>query len=706
MRVEARVLLLAWLLGGPGVASAEATAQTGAASGRDASVVRYAAAFFADKTPKTAFDMVNLLPGFTLSIGDTTLRGYTDAVGNVLIDGQRPANIRFTLDQVLQRIPADEVDYIEVIRGNSPGIEMLGQTVVANVVRKKKAVRDTLTITAADAVFTDGRNTPSLTLEGTRHGSRGQNFTGAISLSKYVELAEGDGPLATRDASGAVLDRASVKSSAGGDTSYAYGVFSAPLRAGKLSLDGSLSRTDYTYRETDQTIFPAPGAGHVGAHHVGEYLGGPLGGQLTGELGAHYNRALGQTWTSESVLLVNFKDESYKSRSQALGVDGLLEEHDRGGQVLGRTDWRYAARRNLTAEFSLEGAYNWLHTSSLYTYDDVPIPLPNADAAVAEVRGEAAGKLIWTIDKTYQLEVGFRLEHSTISSRADVQQRKMLTYFKPRIVLTITPDRQDQLQFRVEREVSQLDFTNFVASSTPETGAVHAGNTDITPQQAWTLEATWERRVWSQGDFTLTYRRYLLSDVIDRVPIFNPSDPAASFDAPGNIGTGVEDALISSLTAPLDRLGLAHGQLKATGTFLDSKVTDPTTGVKRPITGLNPAEYSISFRQTFPRAKTAWGASFITPCFASSTAKGCATTDYRFDEIDIYRAGGELNAFFEWQPWPDTVLHFEADNILQARYDWAADIFEGPRNAFPLSYSQDRSLTTSPSFLVSLRRTF
>lgn len=705
MRADPRFLLLAWLLFGANAARAEPPASSAPAPARDrggAASVRYAASFFADKNPKTALDMVNLLPGFTLSVGDTSMRGYTDAAGNVLIDGQRPATLQFTLDQVLQRIPVEQVDYIEVIHGDRPGIDMLGQTVVANVVRKKTAVRDTLTLTAQDAAFGDGRDAPSITIEGTAHGRAGQSFAGAFSVSKYVELADGDGPQVDRNAAGARLDRMRVTSAAGGNTGYAYGAFSEPLWAGKLSLDGSLARTDYTYRETDQTSFPTPSVGHVG-----EYLGGPLGGQLTGELGAHFTRGFGPRWTSESVLLVNFKDQSYKSSSQASGTDALFHEHDRGGQVLGRSDWRYAARRNLTAELSLEGAYNWLHTSSAYAWDDAPVPLPDARAAVAEVRGEAAGKLIWSIDRTWQLEVGFRLETSTISSRADTRQRKRLTYFKPRTVLTITPDGHDQLQLRVEREVSQLDFTDFVASSTFDTGgAVHVGDTSIAPQQSWTLEATWDRRFWSQGDLTLTVRRDLLSDVIDRVPIIIPSDPAATFDAPGNIGDGVEDALIAGLTAPLDRFGLAHGQLKATGAFLESEVVDPTTGIKRAITGLDRTEYALSFRQTFPRTRTAWGVSFTTPCSTSNTAKGCTTTDYRFDEVDIFRADGELNAFFECQPWAGTTLHFEADNMLQARYDRVVDLYPGPRNQYPLSSSEDRRLTTSASFLVSLRRTF
>ena len=42
-------------------------------------------------------------------------------------------------NSILQRIPAASVERIEVIRGSAPGIDMQGQSVVANVVRKKDA---------------------------------------------------------------------------------------------------------------------------------------------------------------------------------------------------------------------------------------------------------------------------------------------------------------------------------------------------------------------------------------------------------------------------------------------------------------------------------------------------------------------------------------------------------------------------------------
>jgi len=66
----------------------------------------YKADYFAANQPATAYDMVALLPGFRLQLGDANLRGFSGTVGNVLIDGQLPTSKEDTIDILLRRIPA------------------------------------------------------------------------------------------------------------------------------------------------------------------------------------------------------------------------------------------------------------------------------------------------------------------------------------------------------------------------------------------------------------------------------------------------------------------------------------------------------------------------------------------------------------------------------------------------------------------------
>jgi len=99
-------------------------------------VATYPASFFAEARPATAYDMVSRLPGFTLDTDNaTTVRGFAGTASNILIDGARPTAKNDDITTILQRIPAATVTRIDVIRGGAPGVDMQGQSVVANIIR-------------------------------------------------------------------------------------------------------------------------------------------------------------------------------------------------------------------------------------------------------------------------------------------------------------------------------------------------------------------------------------------------------------------------------------------------------------------------------------------------------------------------------------------------------------------------------------------
>src|SRR4051794_9779078 len=104
------------------------------ASGR----VVYEAGFYAQFAPRTALDMVNQTPGFTLNAGNDQ-RGFSGAIGNVLIDGERLGAKSQSLEDVLLRVPASEVLRIEIRRGAEVAGDASNASVLANVVRTSTA---------------------------------------------------------------------------------------------------------------------------------------------------------------------------------------------------------------------------------------------------------------------------------------------------------------------------------------------------------------------------------------------------------------------------------------------------------------------------------------------------------------------------------------------------------------------------------------
>ncbi|MBO9601745.1 MAG: TonB-dependent receptor plug domain-containing protein [Novosphingobium sp.] len=92
----------------------------------------YVPADFARFAPKSALDMVERAPGFTIRDNEET-RGLGEATANILVNGERVANKAESVYDRMARIPADRVERIEIVDASNFAIPGLaGQ--VANIV--------------------------------------------------------------------------------------------------------------------------------------------------------------------------------------------------------------------------------------------------------------------------------------------------------------------------------------------------------------------------------------------------------------------------------------------------------------------------------------------------------------------------------------------------------------------------------------------
>ena len=98
--------------------------------------------------------MVSRVPGFSVQDGVGS-RGFEGAVGNILINGSRPASKNDTGSSVLSRTLVPQVERIELIRGGAPGIDMQGFSEVVNVVLKREDTRQTV-LTLNSSLFNGG----------------------------------------------------------------------------------------------------------------------------------------------------------------------------------------------------------------------------------------------------------------------------------------------------------------------------------------------------------------------------------------------------------------------------------------------------------------------------------------------------------------------------------------------------------------------
>jgi len=642
-------------------------------------VLTYEAAFFADARPNTAYDMISRLPGFSFDDGNTA-RGFAGTAGNVLIDGQRPTSKTDDLQSILQRIPASDVERIEVIRGGTPGVDMHGQTVVANVVRKKGNSTQ-IVLDVEDNIFMDGHTVPNASVQYTHHAG---DSTYEASLTRYGNFDDsvGNGYHTVTDvATGAVArDRAHTTGmgTGGGFT----GAATVPLFKGQFKVNLALQNSPF-YSTT--TYF-----GQAGTRYLIDDSG-----SSNAELGLHWRGNLGASFELESLFLQRLGHQSDRNSSNEPGLDQLFSSVSDTGESIIRDTVRYQAGSALTLETGLEGAYNYLDGTSGYTTNGASVALPDAKAHVEEKRGEAFLQGTWKIASDWLLEAGSRFETSTISENSDTIQSRSFFYPKPRAVLTWSPGKDTQVRLRYERVVGQLDFNNFVDTGNLGSTGVTAGNSNLRPDQRTQYAVSFERHFWDKGALVATLMHEEITDVVDLVPVAGPS---GTFDAPGNIGNGQNNEFDLVLTLPLDRLGIPHGLITSTNTWSLSSVPDPVTGAHRVISGERPQNLQLNFTQDIDRLKSTWSIYYYN-CWDEYYYR-LAQTQHRY-VLPPY-----IGAFWEYKPTPTWSLHFEVINL--GRFIFRNQLYDyaGPRNTSPMTEVEERSIMSQPRFYIQIRKTF
>ena len=668
------------------VAVASATAPASPAS-----VTSYPPSYFSSASPTSALDMIVLLPGFSFDKGGG-VRGFGGGAGNVLIDGERPASKDDGLDDALKRIPASSVARIDLIRGGAPGVDMQGKTIIANVVLRADR-GGKLLVAASTTRSYYGRLQGVGRVEGSLQ--RGPtSYEGSLLVGNFFDNGAGSGPRTRTDAAGNLILQGYEVQHGVATNGKVTGALETPVLGGKLRVSGSLSTSPYFLDTATDLSVP-----------VGSEYERYTQGQDTAEIGLRYSRPFGTRLTSETFLLQQlsrahvFDDFATQPAVSAVSGDDLSDVFSLRktfGESIARTKVVYQARKNLAIEAGVEGDYNWLTDRTSFLEDGAPVVLPAANVHVTEERGEAFATATWSATPKITLELGLRVEASRIGSTGDVVSEQDFLYPKPRAALTWSPDAADQFRVRVEREVGQLNFDDFAASSgNITTGDVRAGNPQITPQQDWVVEGSYERRFWNGGDATVTLRHYAYSDVVDRVPEFDSSGD--EFDAPGNIGPGRETDLAFALTLPTDKLWLKNGLLTGQTTFRTSRVIDPTTGLPRPISQLHSNDWEIHFTQAFPRLKSRWG--FDAFCQSPQTS-------YRYNEIDTDKYNTYLGLFAEYKPHADLIFRFELKDANAQGIEHSRVVYADARNNSPPDFVDIQNLHVGRFVYFKVTKTF
>lgn len=654
-----------------------AIAQTSSRQG----VTEYPREYFADNAPANARDMIERLPGFSVVEADADVRGYAAAQGNVLIDGARPSSKREDIGQLLKRIRATSVERIELIRSGAVGIDLGGYPVLANVVRRREATTESA-LEAGAVASTDGWLAAQGQWEYGRRWEE-QALDLAVKLDPELDDDSGSGTISVFAPDGSLLERSRLDTRTVKRKGEASAGWRRPLAGGRMTLNaavrGERARTDtgidaITDDADSETVAEDEDSSEA-------------------EIGLRYIRQIGDHSILEAMASQQLGWLKSRERSLEDGEDQTFDEVTDTGESIVRIDLTHEWSPRLSFATSLEGAYNFLESDAKLVQDGDPVALPGSDVRIEEKRIEAAFGATWKPADDWVLEAGMRVEQSSISQTGDSPLQRRFTYPKPRLALRWDASAGNQLRLSLSREVGQLDFADFVASASLDSGQVSAGNAELEPDKTWRLVAAWERRLWTDATMTLSWTHDRIEDVVDRVLVVAPDDV---FDAPGNIGGGRRDTLAIELSAPLDRFGFTGAQLRSSMLWRQSRVTDPVTGARRSISEEKPVEATIEVNQDLPALRMNWGLEF------AHIAE--RETKYRYDEIKKKSEGMGWTLFAERRIGERWRVRAEATDLFGRDFIESRDKYDGPRSTYPVEEIERRKRVAPGYFSLTFRR--
>jgi hypothetical protein len=668
------------------MAASGALAQTQGSGGRTV----YEASYFAAFSPSNALQIVQRVPGFTLDTGDTSVRGFGGAAGNVVINGQRPSSKADTLDVILSRIPASRVARVEVGPGELFGSEYAGKAQVLNLITTAAgglagSATATLRRDFTGRLYPEGQVSALL-----RRGKSTLNVSVGGNNANTVE--EGYDTLKALPSSQLLEYRRKINytSDPNGFVSGSWAYDGGANRTAHLNARAALDLFAITQANT---VIPTGGTvrnDHLTErYHRHEY---ELGGDVTRPFLGGGLKLIGLATRRHRLN----KDVSL-NRVNSVVLDGFGQTlDDERDETLARLVWSRPRLLGWDVELGAEGVINRLRSDvDLFEFapgrgSTIPIPLPIGHAVVTEHRGEAFVNASRNLTKALRLDLGLTYEASHLTVTGDATAARTLQFLKPKAVLDWRPSKEWHAQLSIQRTVAQLQFEDFISAAELTTNRVNGGNANLQPQRAWELLATLEHPVLGDGLLKLEGGYQKIQLVQDRVPT------PQGLDAPGNLGDGTLALARVRLDVPTKRLGIKGGRFSAYVSYISTTVEDPYTHRNRQFSGTSDLYIDVSFRQDL--GKFAWGIE----------AQGStASTFYRLDELDRnWSAWPYLTAFVEYRPDRKTSINFSLDNASGIPAFRNRTFFEPNRTNPAPSFTERRFRTRHIVPALTVKRSF
>lgn len=691
MRRTSWLLASGSLLAVPAYAQIDDGAETAPAENVEAPAdgQNYAPDYFARFSPNTALDMVQQIPGFTIQQGDER-RGLGQGGDNVLINGERVSGKSNDAVTTLSRISASNVTRIEVRDAASLDIPGLSGQVV-NIIAETTGISGNF---AWNPQFRARITEPRVTnAEISVSGSQGA-FDYTVSLSNTDNSFRGgaEGPELVLDADGQIIGRHDEVATFNGDRPQLAGTFRYDGPGSSIgNLNLSYERWYNRVREDSvRTGSGLPDRTRFFRDREDEW-NFEIGGDFEFALGPGRLKLIGlrrfERSPFQTSLITEFVDDT-----PTIG-DLFVRTLDEG-EWIARAEYGWAMGGDW--QVAVEGALNTLDVrSQLSTLDPngdfQPVILPNSNSEVEEERAEINITYGTPLTDSLTLQASIGGEYSTITQSGAIGLTR--SFYRPKGFLSFAWQANDTLDIRarVEREVGQLDFSDFVASTNIGADSADAGNPNLVPPQSWNYEIEATQQLGAFGSITARVYYEQISDIVDQVPL----GPTA--EAPGNLDSAKRYGIEWNSTFNFDPLGWRGGRLDIELELQRSRVTDPLTGERRSISNDMLRDIEIELRHDIPGTDWAWGLEY---------EEYLEAVGFRLSQLnDFVATPAFVGAYIEHKDVFGLRVRGGVYNILDRDENFTRTFFVDRRDG-PIAFIEDRSREFGPIFSFQIAGSF
>jgi outer membrane receptor protein involved in Fe transport len=673
--------------------------------------ISYDLEYFQRFEPISAGDMLKRVPGVSFSsdmleYDQVQLRGLPPIYAQVQVNGQNMTGAGNDRVFFMDRIPAELIDSIEIIRSPSAdqSSEGIGGTANTNLKRAGQITGGWVRGSGFGVEDDELRGAGSVGY-GNTIGDTSYLFSLDVQQrrnpkNKTSEVYKPDGE----------LDGFETQSDTRDGTDYAFnGEVAQKVGDGLLRLYGFYVLTDRDENEWTEAF--EINNGKVGALEEIEKQHENILQQnmsIVGDYKVPVGKDEAQVLLGYNRFVDNLDTEEHGAD---VGDPFELKEIERIDTL--DQDWfgTLAYTSNLSAMVSVkvgvDGRLKTRDFNQLILEDGTDdVTPPNGVFDIEERRVDPYVKATWNLIPRLSIETGLRYEYtehdlSGLGDTVNSSEDQLNPSAHIRYELTDTT----MLRFSAARTVLRPSFdmlTPATIGEDPTDDTATRGNPNLRQETAWGIDVGFDQKLGDRGIFGFNFFNRQIKDKIE----LEGSSLSSGVDCDGtecqllvynNLGDARAWGIEIDLDTPLTVLGMPDTSIFANYTWLNSELVDPVTHQKRRFRDQPDYVFNVGFIHNLPVWNSSFGASY---------QKRGDSLAYDYAEIQKLAYEGNLEAFWETRLSKSTVLRFTAANLLDAEKYEKVDAYKDSIASGELDETEIEREKSGRLFLMTVRQAF